>query len=145
MFVGVLSISLQDRCGLRRHAPEPRFNDLVEAERHLAMGDGRRTQSEVESEEGWEAQTSPTPNPRACGERRSVEAGRIRRYLATGWARIADEEDRVLFWHPDKGQFVPFTYGDPADGSSAEDSSCVWLCAGPRSPSRLPRRSMCVR
>jgi hypothetical protein len=79
------------------------------------MGDQRRGQPEVESDEGSEAETSPEPTPRAREERRAVVAGHIWRYLATGWARIADEEDRVLFWHPDKKQFMPFTRELEAD------------------------------
>jgi hypothetical protein len=95
----------RDRSGLSVEGPDPWLGDLVatEAERHLVVS------SELD------ASVAPD-DPRRLAKRARPSEERVRaisfylwRQLGSGWARVADDDDVILFWDPRQGEFVPFS------------------------------------
>lgn len=111
----------RDRSGISWAEPDPWLRELVaaEAERHRALGDSRTPNGSGSDDEAAIGPPAAGPTGPAASrptqERIAVIAGHIWRYLASGWARVSDHEDTILFWHPTIRRFVPFTADLEAD------------------------------
>jgi hypothetical protein len=94
-----------DRTGFAFDEPDLWLPRLVddEVERHLLISE------EMEASLEPDDPRRLVDTQRPLEERRTAIGRVIWQYLGSGWARVDEEEDRILFWDPVWLRFTPFT------------------------------------
>ncbi len=98
---GSLSVR-RDRSGVTEEA-DPWLSDLVvaEARRHVALSARLDRGRDADGHLRAKADRPPTERVDAIGQLIWVQLG-------NGWARVAEDEDAILFWDPETSTFVSF-------------------------------------
>lgn len=93
-----------DRRGVLAGDADPWLPELVtaEARRHLVLS------AQLDETLAADSPQRKAKAARPDDERIGAISAFIWRQLGNGWARVADEEDAILFWDPDRCTFVPF-------------------------------------
>lgn len=95
----------RDRSGVREDQPDPWLRELVlaEARRHVELS-ARLDRAVAAYHPDRKAKDG-----RPIEERVTAISLFLWRLLGNGWARVADEEDALVFWDPRSSSFVPFS------------------------------------
>jgi hypothetical protein len=95
----------RDRSGLSRQEPDTWLSDLVdaEAERHIALSADLDTT--LAADDVFVLQKAARPRE----ERQANIRVLLWLYLGSGWIRVTEEWDRIVFWDPASSEFVPYS------------------------------------
>jgi len=95
----------RDRGGLSRQEPDTWLSDLVdaEAERHLAFS--ADLDSTLDADHAFVLNKAARPRE----ERQTNLRMLLWQYLGSGWIRVTEEQDRIVFWDPASSEFVPYS------------------------------------
>jgi PAS domain-containing protein len=95
----------RDRGGLSRREPDTWLSDLVdaEAERHISLS--ADLDSTLDANHVFVLNKAARPRE----ERQANIRLLLWRYLSSGWIRVTEEQDRIVFWDPASSEFVPYS------------------------------------